>query len=77
MTEMQWLRIFANNLQYLMGQKRMSQSELSRLTGIDQGSISRYVSGRQLPGIRAITNIACALRITVDELIFFDDVIEQ
>lgn len=75
MSEMQWLKIFADNLVYLLEQNRMSQNELARLTGIDQGSISRYASARQLPGPRAIVNIALALGLTVDELVNFDDMI--
>lgn len=75
MSEMQWLKIFADNLVYLLAQRRMSQNELARLTGIDQGSISRYASARQLPGPRAIVNIAAVLGLTCDDLINFDDMI--
>ena len=77
MSEMEWMKIFADNLVYLLAQRHMSQNELSRLTGIDQGSISRYISGRQLPGVRAIVNIAYVLGLTVDDLINFDDMIEM
>lgn len=75
MSEMQWLRMFAQNLVYLMDKKRMSQNELSRLTGIDQGSISRYMNAAQMPGVRAVVNMALALDLTVDDLVNFDTMI--
>lgn len=75
MSEMQWLKIFADNLVYILNQNRMSQNELARLTGIDQGSISRYANAQQMPGPRALVNIALALGLTVDELVNFDDMI--
>ena len=77
MTEMEWMRIFGQNLDYLLQQNRMSQNELAQRTGLTQASISRYVSGQQAPGFRAIVNIAAVLGITCDELINFDDTISQ
>lgn len=71
MSEMEWLRIFGNNLQYLLEQAGMSQRMLAVKTGLEQGSISRYVRAEQMPGIKAIINIANALGLTVDELIDF------
>ena len=71
MSEMEWLRIFGNNLQYLLEQAGMSQRMLAVKTGLEQGSISRYVRAEQMPGIKAIINIANVLGLTVDELIDF------
>ena len=34
MSEVEWMDIFAANLQRLMNEERMSQNELSRRTGI-------------------------------------------
>jgi transcriptional regulator with XRE-family HTH domain len=75
MSEMEWLRIFANNLNYYLEAYGLSQNELAKRAGLEQGSISRYVSATQMPGIKAVVNIANALRISVDELINFDDMI--
>lgn len=77
MSELEWMRIFGNNLAYHLQSARMTQDELARATGLTQASISRYVSGTQLPGIRAIINIANALGVTTDELIDFGDIIHQ
>lgn len=75
MSEMEWLRIFANNLMYYLQMHGISQNELARRSGLEQGSISRYANASQMPGIKAVVNIANALGITVDELINFDDMI--
>jgi transcriptional regulator with XRE-family HTH domain len=75
MSEMEWLRTFAGNLQYYLETYGLSQSKLAEMAGLEQGSISRYMSARQMPGVKAIVNIALALGITVDELINYDRVI--
>lgn len=75
MSEMEWLRIFANNLVYYLDTHGISQSELARRSGLEQGSISRYVNATQMPGIKAIINIANSLGVTVDDLVNFDDMI--
>jgi transcriptional regulator with XRE-family HTH domain len=75
MSEMEWLRIFASNLTYYLEMHGISQSELARRSGLDQASISRYSNATQMPGIKAIVNIANALGVSVDELINFDDMI--
>ena len=75
MSEMEWLQIFANNLGYYLETYGLSQNELAKRAGLEQGSISRYASATQMPGIKAVVNIANALRISVDELINFDNMI--
>ena len=75
MSEMEWLRIFASNLAYYLEMHGISQNELAKRSGLEQGSISRYVSASQMPGIKAAVNIANALGVSVDELINFDEMI--
>lgn len=75
MSEMEWLRIFGNNLAYHLQTIGMSQSEFARAAGLEQGSISRYINASQMPGIKAIINIANALGISIDELIDFGSMI--
>lgn len=76
MSEQEWLDIFADNLRDIMEEKRVSQHELSRDTGIAQSTISRYLTKRQMPGVKAIVNIAYALDCDFDELMDFGDMIE-
>lgn len=75
MSEMEWLQIFANNLVYYLQMHGISQNELAKRSGLEQGSISRYISASQMPGIKAIVNISHALGVSVDELINFDEMI--
>ncbi len=75
MSEMEWLRIFASNLTYYLQMHGMSQSELAKRAMLEQGSISRYASASQMPGIKAVVNIANALGVSVDELINFDSML--
>ena len=75
MSEMEWLRIFAGNLAYYLEMHGISQNELARRAGLEQGSISRYANASQMPGIKAVVNIAHALGVSVDELINFDSMI--
>lgn len=76
MSEMSWMKTFGDNLVYYLEQTGMTQEQLANATGLTQASISRYASGRQLPGIRAVINIAYVLGITADELIDFGEMIE-
>ena len=76
MSEMEWLKIFGDNLAYLLAKNGMSQIDLAERAGLTQATISRYISARQLPGVRAIINIAHVLGLSIDELIDFGDMIE-
>ena len=77
MSETYWMKTFGNNLVYFMQQAGMTQEELAHRTGLTQASISRYAAGIQMPGVRAIVNLANVLGVTTDELIDFGDMIEQ
>ena len=75
MSEMEWLRIFANNLEYYMGSHGISQSELAKRAGLEQASISRYVSARQMPGPKALINLANVFGVSLDEFMDFGSMI--
>lgn len=77
MSEMEWLRIFAGNLDYWLTSTGMSQHDLAKVTGLDQSAISRYANAQRMPTIRAIVNIANALGCSMDDLIDFGDTIHQ
>ena len=77
MSETIWMKTFGNNLIYFMQQTGMTQEQLAMATGLTQASISRYAAGIQMPGVRAIVNIANVLGVTTDDLIDFGDMIEQ
>lgn len=77
MTELQWMRIFAGNLQSLMDEERMSQNELAKRTGLTQGTISRYLSAQCMPSVNALVNIAHVFKgVEITDLLYFYDRIE-
>ena len=61
---------FATNLKAAMEERRVSQSELSALTGIGKSSISQYLSGKNIPKDAVKQKLAEALETSVD---FLDD----
>ena len=71
MTEKEWLEEFSYNLKELLHKANMTQHELSLESGLADSTISDYMNGRQMPGVRAIINIAYALSVDTDELIDF------
>lgn len=72
MTEEECRREFRSRLRKWMRRKGMSQLELSERTGISQVVISRYASGKSMPGFYAIDKIAKALDCSVDDFRYFD-----
>ena len=59
---------FGKRLYNFMMQKRMSQSDLSRASGMGRDSISQYVRGRSVPAPRNLAKLAEALNVEVDVL---------
>ena len=59
---------FGKRLYNFMMQKRMSQSDLSRASGMGRDSISQYVRGRSVPAPRNLAKLADALDVEVDVL---------
>lgn len=76
MSEYDWLDIFSNNLLDMMEEANVSQHELSRRTGIAQATISRYITKKQMPSVRAIVNISYALNCDAFDIIDFGDMID-
>ena len=55
---------FANNLKTIMLEQKLSQTDLSNLTGIGKSSLSQYLSGTHLPYQNRIVEIAEALGVS-------------
>lgn len=72
MTEIKWLEMFSDNLYSLLLESNMSQRELADLSGLSEATISNYLNSRQMPGVKAIINIANALECSTDDLIYFE-----
>lgn len=73
MTEREWLENFSENLIEWLEETQMTQRELADAAGLSESSVSDYVHGRKLPGVKALTNIAYVLDVTFDELMDFED----
>lgn len=67
--EDEWLEIFAAKVKRALIEQRLTQEDLSRMSGISDAAISTYLLRQNTPGVRAILNIAHALDIPVEELI--------
>lgn len=76
MTITEWSENFSDKLCDLLKDRRMTQYELAQDSGVSAGSISSYINGSSLPGIKAILNIAFVLDVDVNELIDFGDTID-
>lgn len=59
---------FADALRSLLESRGLKQADLCRMTGIDTGLMSNYMSGKKSPSLSNAVIIADALRITLDEL---------
>lgn len=73
MTQEEWKNIFGDNLSTVLREKRMTQSQLAKESGVSMGMISDYVNKRSVPGIFAAINIAYALDMDLNELIDYGD----
>ena len=76
MTECEWIEIFSNNLTEIIAESGYSQNEVSKMTGIPQPVLSRYVNGRVIPSVLNIIKLSYALNCDVRELIDFGDIVE-
>lgn len=73
MTEYEWLNHFGDALAEKLKDARMTQRELADATGLDEGTISRYIRKQRIPTVRAIINICYELACDTDELIDFGE----
>jgi len=58
-----------NNIKQIREANGMTQQELSKLTGFTQSQISRWETSEN-PSLKAMTKIAIALDVSIDELIY-------
>ena len=63
------MNTFAQRLKQTMKERGITQTELSRITGLGKSSISQYVSGKNIPSKANMKIIADALEVSVEWLI--------
>lgn len=59
----------AENLRRIRREKDITQTELSKMTGINQVQISYYENGKRSPRVELLKAMAEALEVTTDELL--------
>ena len=57
----------------VMKQKGINQKQLSKLSGITESSISRYLKGDKAPRMDVVVNVAKALQVETDYFLDEDD----
>ena len=67
------MKTFSERLRYVLNEKKITQSELSKRTGIRQSSISDWLNGRYEPKQDKIYLIAQALGVSPSWLLGYDE----
>lgn len=76
MSEADLMHTISGNIRSLMEETGYSRKDLSRDTGIPESSISYYIRGRKLPGVKAIFNLCMALNCEVEDIVGYVDYVE-
>lgn len=77
MSQQEWLDVFGDNLLSILEEEGISQKELSRLTGLSESTISRYINKSQMPNVRAIINISYALNWSFEDMLNYGSMLED
>jgi transcriptional regulator with XRE-family HTH domain len=73
--EAEWCKMFGEKLSWMLLDAQISQRQLALEIGVTEASISKYIHGTQIPGVKSLINIAKVLDCYVDDLINFDTMI--
>lgn len=68
---------FAENLKKYRNNKNVSQEALAKSAGVHSTHLSRYERGLSLPSLEIAYNIAKALDVSIDELVYGDNNIKM
>ena len=69
LTDSEVLKNLSLNVQRLLADRQMSQSDLARKTGDPQPTISRMLRCQQMPNIAILSRIAEAFDVSLDRLV--------
>ena len=64
---------FKKRVKDIMQNKGLKQSDLAKMTGITEATISRYCNGRRTPNIKVLVKIAKILNVSTDYLLGIKD----
>ena len=68
-TDIEWMKRFAKNLQFIMDIRGYSQRDVARMTGLSESNISKYLNLQQMPKMATVTRMAKSLYCSVADLI--------
>ena len=68
-SEVEFIDIFADNLQEVMKEVGITQAELADEAGINRSTISRYLNKQRLPDLVSLLNICFILECDVSDLV--------
>lgn len=60
---------FASNLRYLREEANLTQTDLSKLSGLAPTAISHFECGRRIPSVRNLVRLSKALNVSTDILL--------
>ncbi len=67
---------FGDRLSRAMRTKNMKQKDLSKVSGVTEATISRYVNSKRHPDVNFLRKIVPVLGVSSDYLLGFTDVME-
>lgn len=65
--------IIKQRLNKLKKEMKLTQKELSEITGVPQYSVCRYLSGERVPNVSNLVRLARALNTTPNYLVGFEE----
>lgn len=71
LTESQWKLLFKRRLNYMLDSRGMQQVDLANKMNADEGSISRYCTGKRTPSAYTILRMCIALNCSMEDLCGF------
>lgn len=69
MSEVEFLEIFADNLESLMADNGISRGKLAREMNVSVRTIYRWLDASSVPGIRDVINLTSVLECDIGDLI--------
>lgn len=64
---------FGERLNMVLYERKLSQADLDKRTGIGRANISRYVCNKQMPTVDSLTAICKTLNVSADWLLGLSD----
>lgn len=71
-----WTKTFSYELRDQMFQKGLTNGELAEMARISRQEVTKLLSGKHVPSLYVLNNLANALRISVSELTMFGESID-